>query len=239
MTTKPRVLMIDVGGTNVKLMLSGSDEMRKFPSGRTLAAGQMTQQTKDLARDWSYDCVSIGFPGLIKDGKPLREPLNLGGDWLGFDFEKAFGQPVRVINDAALQALAAYQGGRMLFIGFGTSIGCGLVLDGTVTTVELGLVPLSGEAKFMDKLTKASLKERGVKRWSRDVNTAVALLRDVFWPEDTVIGGGNAKFIEPFPEQCRRGSNRDALRGAERLWPGTDMLAEPWGTTWRVTFPRT
>lgn len=214
----PRVLMIDIGGTNVKLMVSGKDEMLKFPSGRELSAQQMVEQTMKLTRRWRYDCVSIGFPGLVKNGAPIREPLNLGGGWLDFDYAGTFGRPVRMINDAVLQAMAAYQGGRMLFIGFGTSIGCALATDGVITNVELGLVPIGKSSRFMDRLSKAARKERGHDKWQRDVHTAVALLRDIFWPEDTVIGGGNAKYLDPLPSGCRRTANRDAIRGAERLW---------------------
>ncbi|HEY2342035.1 MAG TPA: ROK family protein [Chthoniobacteraceae bacterium] len=233
-TTKPRVLLIDIGGSNVKAMVSGSEEMRRFPSDRTLSATGMVEGVHKLTGDWRYDRVSIGFPGLVRDGAPVREPLNLGDGWLGFDFEKAFGAPVRIINDSALHALAAYQGGRMLFIGFGTSIGCGLVADGAITTMEPGLIPLKSGQPYMERLCKSSLKERGTKRWSRVALEAITLLRDVFWAEDVVIGGGNAKHIDPFPENCRRVSNRNALRGAERLWPGSEMLAEPNGSTWRI-----
>ncbi len=234
MLEKPTVLMVDIGGSNVKIRVGGSEEMRKFPSGRELRADEMVQEVQKLADTWVYDCVSIGFPGLICDGKPTREPLNLGGGWLDFDYEKAFGKPVRMINDAALQALAVYQGGRMLFIGFGTSIGCGLVADGTLTTVEVGLIPLKDDRTFMERLNKDSLRKRGAKRWSRDAHIAIALLRDVFWPDEVVIGGGNAKHIEPPPENCRLTSNHNAFHGAERLWPGADMLAAPHGTTWRI-----
>lgn len=232
---KPRVLMIDVGGSNVKLMCSGNTEMRKFPSGRELSAEQMVAQVKEFTAGWSYDCISIGFPGLIKYGAPVREPLNLGGGWLGFDFARAFGCPVQMINDAALQALAVYEGGRMLFVGFGTSVGSALVADGTVTNLELGLVPIGRRGMFMDRLSKAARKERGEAKWQADVHTAVALLRDIFWPDDTVIGGGNAKHIEPLPPGCRRSNNLNALRGAERLWPGSDMRAICFGSSWQIT----
>lgn len=210
--------MIDVGGTNVKLRVSGREEMLKFPSGRTLTAEQMVERTLQLTDEWSYDCVSIGFPGLVKDGIPSREPLNLGGGWLGFDFQHAFGRPVQIINDAVLQAMAAYEGGRMLFVGLGTSIGCALADDGIITNIEVGLIPIGKETRFMDRLSKAARRERGHDKWQRDVHTAVALLKDMFWPDETVIGGGNAKHLHPLPAGCRRTSNRDALRGAERLW---------------------
>lgn len=213
-----RVLMIDIGGTNVKLRASGREEMIKFPSGRSLSAQQMVEQTLQLTGDWAYDYVSIGFPGLVKDGVPVREPLNLGGGWLNFDFSAAFGCPVRLVNDAVLQALSVYEGGRMLFIGFGTSIGCALAVEGVITNIEVGLVPIGKDGRFMDRLSKAARRERGHEKWQRDVFTAVALLKDMFWPDETVIGGGNAKHLSPFPAGCRRTSNREALRGAERLW---------------------
>lgn len=213
-----RVLMIDVGGTNVKLRVSGREEMLKFPSGRELSAKQMVEQTLQLTSDWAYDCISLGFPGLVRDGIPAREPLNLGGGWLGFDFAGALGRPVRIVNDAVLQATAAYEGGRMLFVGLGTSIGCALAMDGIITNIEVGLIPLGKEDRFVDRLNKAARRERGQEKWQRDVYAAVTLLKDMFWPDETVIGGGNAKHLYPLPAGCRRTSNRDALRGAERLW---------------------
>ncbi len=232
---KPDVLMIDIGGSNIKLMVTGcGEEMIKTPSGPNLSAVGMCDKVRKLTEGWPYDCVSIGFPGLVRDGKPCREPLNLGGGWLGFDFDAAFGCPVRMMNDAALQGLSAYEGGRMLFVGFGTSTGCALCADGVITNVELGMMRLSNGAQYLERLTKAARRERGQEKWLRDVTEAVSLLRDLFWPDDTVIGGGNAKHLDPLPEHCRRTSNLDLLRGAERLWPGRDTYAESCGTTWVV-----
>lgn len=151
-----------------------------------------------------------------------------------FDFAKALGRPVRIINDAALQALAHYKGGRMLFVGFGTGVGAAIVADGVVVPVELGLIPLSKRHTFMSRLNKKARRVYGHSRWQQDVQRAVALLRDVFWPSDTVIGGGNAKHLDPFPENCRPGSNRDAIRGAVRLWEDGKFHAEPHGTTVRI-----
>jgi polyphosphate glucokinase len=229
-----KVLMIDIGGTNVKMMVSGNGEMRKFPSGRELTARAMVAAVKESTSDWDFEVISLGFPGLVKNGGLIREPLNLSGGWLRFDFERAFDRPVRIINDAAMHALANYQGGRMLFVGFGTSVGAALVADGVVVPVELGLIPFSRRSTFMSRLTKEARRQNGQKRWQRDVHTAVQLLQDIFWPEDTVIGGGNAKVLDPLPPRCRRTSNLDGIIGAARLWKGVDLYAEPCGTTWRI-----
>jgi len=229
-----KVLMIDIGGSNVKAMVSGNEEMRKFPSGRTLTARQMVAGVKRLTKDWEYEVIALGFPGLVENGKLVREPLNLSGGWLRFDFAKAFGRPVRIINDAALQALANYKGGRMLFVGFGTSVGAALIADDVIVPVELGLIPFSRKQTFMSRLTKEARRINGHARWQKDVHAAVLLLQDIFWPGDTVIGGGNAKVLDPLPPECRRTSNREAILGAVRLWGGADFRAEPYGTTWRV-----
>lgn len=229
-----KILMIDVGGTNVKIMLSGGRTMRKFRSGPKLTARGMVRGVKALAHDWQYDAITLGFPGLVEDGKLAREPLNLNGGWMRFDFEKAFGKPVRIINDAALQALANYKGGRMLFVGLGTSVGCALVADGAVIPLELGLIPLGRRGSFMSRLSKEARRRDGQKRWQKAVEKAVELLADAFWPRDFVIGGGNAKHLDPLPKGCRRTSNKEAVRGATRLWKGADMLATAHGTTWRV-----
>lgn len=232
--SRMKILMIDVGGSNVKVMLSGSREMRKFRSGPKLTARGMVRGVKALTKDWKYDAITLGFPGLVEDGKLAREPLNLNGGWMRFDFEKAFGKPVRIINDAALQALANYRGGRMLFVGLGTSVGASLVVDGVVVPLELGLIPLGRKGTFMTRLAKVARKRGGQKRWQKAVEEAVALLGDVFWPRDFVIGGGNAKHVDPLPKGCRATTNKEAIRGAMRLWKGADMLATPQGTTWRV-----
>lgn len=175
-----KILMIDIGGSNVKLMVTGEEEMRKIPSDRELSAKKLVKQVKERASGWKYDAITIGFPGLVKDGALVREPLNLGDGWLDFSFKKAFGCPVRIINDAALQALASYEGGRMLFMGFGTSIGASIVADDVIVPVELGLVPMSSGEPFLKRLTKVARKENGDKKWQRDVTKAVGLMQDVF-----------------------------------------------------------
>lgn len=231
----PRVLMIDIGGSNVKVMLTNNPEMRKFPSGRTLTAQAMVEGVKSLVKDWVYDCVTLGFPGLVKDGKLLREPLNLSGGWLNYDFSAAFARPLRIINDAALQALANYTPGRMLFVGFGTSVGAALIADDVIVPVELGLVPFGKKHRFMTTLTKEARRNLGQQRWHEYACSAITLLQDMFWPTNTVIGGGNAKNLEPLPPNCIRTTNREAIRGAIRLWDGADIHAKAYGTTWRIS----
>jgi polyphosphate glucokinase len=229
-----KVLMADVGGTNVKLMASGHEGVRKFKSGRGLTARQMVSKSLETATGWEFDAVTIGFPGLVANGQPVRDPLNLGGGWVGFDFEAAFARPVRIINDAAMQALANYEGGRMLFLGFGTSIGSTLIVDDTVIPIELGLLRIGKKQTFVGRLSDAALQQYGRKKWQRAVETAVAILRDAFWPTDTVLGGGNAKLLNRLPPGCRRSENQEAFIGANRLWKGADMVAEARGTSWLI-----
>jgi polyphosphate glucokinase len=226
--------MIDVGGSNVKLMASGHEGRRKVPSGKTLTAAQMAKEVLAATEDWEYEAISLGFPGLVADGKPAKEPLNLGGGWLKFNYKKAFKKPIRFINDAAMQALASYEGGRMLFLGFGTSTGATIIVDDVIIPLEIGMLRLSKGERFMDRLTKEAYQKDGAKRWLSAAYDAIEIMRDVFKPDDTVLGGGNAKAIDPVPKGCRSRDNQAAFIGAERLWPGADMLAEPYGTSWRI-----
>jgi polyphosphate glucokinase len=233
-----KILMIDVGGTNVKLMVSGKNEVRKVPSGPAFTAKQMANEVLAATKDWNYDAITIGYPSLIEDGKPVREPLNLGGGWLAFNYEKVFKKPVRFINDASMQALANYNGGRMLFIGFGTSTGAAYIIHDVIVPLEIGLLRLTKRGQFMGRLCKEHLKRIGKKRWMRYVQDSVSILQDVFKPTDTVLGGGNAKLIDPLPPGSRLSANNGAFRGAERIWPGSDMLAEPLGNSWRIKHKR-
>lgn len=229
----PRVLMVDVGGTNVKMLVRGVKEPRKFSSPRQLTAEQMVAGVLEHTQDWKYDVITVGFPGLVRDGQVARNPLNLGGEWEGFDFSAAFKKPARVINDAAMQALAHYREGRMLFVGFGTSIGTCLIADDVIVPVETGLLRLAKDERFMDRLTKEAFR-RDRKKWQHSVEVAIALLRDMFWPDHVVLGGGNSKHLDPLPEGSERVSNREGIRGAIRLWEGSDMVAIPQATTWRI-----
>lgn len=231
-----KVLMLDIGGTNVKLMASGHEGFRKVPSGPELTAARMAREVKAALMDWSYDAVTIGFPGLVADGRPVREPLNLGGGWLRYDYEKAFKAPVRFINDAAMQALAHYESGRLLFLGFGTSTGCALVADDVIVPLEVGCLRLPNGRRFMDCLTDDVREKVGRGRWLKNAYPAIEMLREVFTPDVTVLGGGNAKDIDPLPEGCMVRDNQEAFTGACRLWPGTGtgMLAEAHGSSWRI-----
>jgi len=230
-----KVLMIDVGGTNVKLMAAGHEGFRKVPSGPNLTAAQMVRGVLRATKDWQYDAVTIGFPGLVADGKPVQEPLNLGGGWLKYNYKKAFKAPVRFINDAAMQALASYKDGRMLFLGFGTSVGAALVVDDVIVPLELGHLCLPDGRLFMERLTDEARQRRGKKKWLRSVHAAIEMLRDAFSPDDIVLGGGNSKDIDPLPPGCRQKDNQEAFRGATRMWGGADMLVESHGTSWRIT----
>lgn len=227
--------MIDVGGTNVKLMASGHEGFRKVPSGPELTAAKMVREVKKALEDWKYEAVTIGFPGLVAEGKPAREPLNLGGGWLKFDFKKAFKAPVRFINDAAMQALANYHEGRMLFLGLGTSTGCAVVVDDVIVPMEVGTLCLPNGKMFMERLTDEARQRQGKKKWLKSVYPAIENLRNVFSPDDIVLGGGNAKDVDPLPPGCRIRDNQAAFLGATRMWPGADMLAEPYGSSWRIT----
>jgi len=229
-----KVLMIDVGGTNVKLMASGHEGRRKVPSGPKLTPSRMVREVLKATEDWEYEAISLGYPSPVVDGKPAREPLNLGGGWLKFDFEKAFKRPVRFINDAAMQALASYQKGRMLFLGFGTGIGATVIVDDVIIPLELGNLRLGRTACFKDMLGNEARQRLGRRRWRKAALDAIEILQDVFRPDDIVIGGGNGKDIDPLPEKCRLRDNQAAFIGATRLWPGADMIAEPYGSSWRI-----
>lgn len=229
-----KVLMIDVGGSHVKFMNDRDGEMRKIKSGNTLTAAEMAGEVRAETADWEYEAISIGYPSLIKKGRPVRDPLNLGPGWLNFDYEQAFEKPVRFINDAAMQALGNYVHGRLLFLGFGTSIGTCVIADEIILPIEIGMIKFSRKERFMDRLSKESLKQGGIEPWLEAVHEAVELLRDVFHPDETVLGGGNSKLIEPLPEHCRPVGNASAYIGALRLWDDADMYAVPQESTWKI-----
>ena len=213
-----KILAIDVGGTHVKALVKGQREPRKIPSGPTMTAGEMVRQVKSLVRDWKYDAVSIGYPGPVIQGRPLREPYNLGKGWVGFDFRKAFGRPVKVINDAAMQALGSYRGGRMLFLGLGTGLGSAMIVDGIIEPMELAHLPYKKGKTYEDYIGLRGLKRLGKKKWRRHVFDVVECLRAAMEPDYIVLGGGNAKKLKKLPPHTRRGDNRNAFLGGFRLW---------------------
>ena len=211
------VLVVDVGGRSVKILATGQSERRSFSSGPTLAPKRMVAEVKKLAGDWMYEVVSIGYPGPVVRGRPIAEPYNLGRGWVGVDFGAAFGCPVKVVNDAAMQALGSYRGGKMLFLGLGTGLGSTIIIDGIVEPMELGHLPYK-KGTYEDYVGRAGLKRRGKKRWRGDVADVVARLIAALEPDDTVLGGGNVKKLEALPPHCRAGANANAFRGGFRLW---------------------
>jgi polyphosphate glucokinase len=218
-----RVLVIDVGGTSVKILASGQSESRSFPSGPMLTPRRMVAAVKKLAADWTYDAVSIGYPGPVLSGRPSAEPANLGRGWVAFDFAEAFGRPVKVINDAAMQALGSYKRGKMLFLGLGTGLGSALVVDGMVKPMELGHLPYR-KRTYEEYVGRAGLERSGKKKWQRHVADVVERLVAALQPEETVIGGGNVKKLDVLPSRCRAGENANAFRGGFRLWVGADAI---------------
>jgi polyphosphate glucokinase len=221
-----QVLVVDVGGTNVKLLATGQTERRKFASGPTMTAEQMVAGVRAAADGWKYDAVSIGYPGPILRGKPVSEPHNLGPGWVGFDFEAAFGCPVKVINDAAMQALGSYQGGRMLFLGLGTGLGSAMIVDGIIEPMELGHLPYR-KGTYEDYVGARGLERAGKKKWRRRVEDVVARLAVALQADDVVLGGGNVSRLKALPPGCRAGDNANAFRGGFRLWEESSNRVSP------------
>jgi len=211
------VLVIDIGGTHVKVLATGQKTMRQFDSGPSLTPRKMVSQVRKLVSDWKYGAISIGYPGPVLLNRPVSEPWNLGKGWKGFNFEAAFKLPVRFINDAAMQALGSYKRGKMLFLGLGTGLGSAAIVDGIIEPLELGHLPYK-EATFEDYLGIRGLKKYGKKKWRRYVADAVERLIAALEPEDVVIGGGNVHRLEKLPRGCRAGNNANAFRGGFRLW---------------------
>jgi polyphosphate glucokinase len=211
------VLVVDVGGTNVKILATGQKESRRFPSGPTMTPRQMVSGVKQLAADWQYEVVSLGYPGLVLRGRVAAEPHNLAPGWVGFDFKAGFGCPVKVINDAAMQALGSYKGGELLFLGLGTGLGSALVTEGVVLPMELAHLSYR-HGTFEDYMGARGLRRLGRKKWQHHVEYGVARLIAAFHPDEVVIGGGNAKKLKELPPGCRAGDNANAFLGGFRLW---------------------
>ncbi len=228
-TDKPpdpaRILVIDVGGSHVKFRLGPRGRIHRFVSGPDMTAADMARQVRKLARDLPYEAVSIGYPGLVLHGRIAAEPYNMGPGWVGFDFAKAFGRPVRVINDATMQALGSYEGGRMLFLGLGTGLGATLILDGTVEPMEIGHMPYKRGRTFEDYAGERGRKRLGNKKWRKAVAEVVTRLKEVLEADYVVLGGGNAARLKELPEGVRLGDNLNAFKGGLHLWRGDDPLA--------------
>jgi len=212
------ILVVDVGGTNIKALATGRRNVLKIPSGPKMTARKMVRLVRQGTIDWHYASVSIGYPGPVLHGKPVSEPANLGGGRVGFDFKKAFGCPVHLINDAAMQALGSYKGGRMLFLGLGTGLGSALIVDGMLEPMELAHLPYEKGRTYEEQVGKAALKRLGKKKWRRGVADVVMRLKAALEADDVVLGGGNSKLMRALPRGVRLGSNANAFAGGYRLW---------------------
>ncbi|RKT47326.1 ROK family protein [Thiocapsa rosea] len=212
-----KILAVDVGGTHVKILASGQSERREFESGPTLTAAAMVEQVKALAADWAYDRVTVGYPGPVLHNRPVAEPHNLSSGWVAFDFADAFGQPVKVMNDAAMQALGSYRGGKMLFLGLGTGLGSTMIVAGQIEPMELGHLPYR-KGTYEDYVGLRGLQRHGKKKWRAFVADVVERLVAALEPDDVVLGGGNAKRLTELPAGCRLGDNANAFVGGFRVW---------------------
>lgn len=216
---KPRrVLVVDVGGTHVKTRLSGRRQMREFESGPKLSARAMVKRVLALNADLKFDVVSIGYPGVVVHGKIAAEPHNLGPGWMGFDFRKAFGRPVKILNDAAMQALGSYEGGRMLFLGLGTGLGSALIVDGAIAPMEIAHLPYKSDRTYEDYVGDRGRRRMGPKKWRKVVAEVVERLRLALEADYVVLGGGNARKLKKLPKGARLGGNDFAFLGGYRLW---------------------
>jgi predicted NBD/HSP70 family sugar kinase len=213
-----RILVIDVGGTHVKVLATGHKQRVEFPSGPKMTPAKMVAAVRAATADWKYDAVSIGYPGAVVHGRPIIEPNHLGSGWVGFDFRKALGRPVKIVNDAAMQALGSYRGGRMLFLGLGTGLGSALIVDNVLEPMELAHLPYKKGRTYEDYLGLAGLERLGKKKWRHEVNEVVRQLKSALQADYVVLGGGNARLLKKLPPGTRLGDKSNAFQGGYRLW---------------------
>ncbi|AMN41016.1 polyphosphate glucokinase [Rhodoplanes sp. Z2-YC6860] len=216
--SRRRILVIDVGGTHIKFEVSGQRERREFNSGPQMTAKRMVSEVKRLTKDWDYDVLSIGYPGLVVRDRVVAEPHNLGPGWAGFDFQKAFKRPVKLLNDAAMQALGSYDGGRMLFLGIGTGLGSAMIVDGVIEPMELAHLPYRKGKTFEDYAGVRGIRRLGKRKWRKHVLDIINRLTAALQPEYVVLGGGNADKIGKLPRGVRLGGNDNAIKGGYKLW---------------------
>jgi polyphosphate glucokinase len=218
-----KVLVIDIGGTHVKIMATGHGKERKADSGPAMSAQGMVDIVLHLAGHWKFKAVSMGYPGPVVHGKPFLEPKHLAAGWVGFDFERAFSRPVKIVNDALMQAVGSYEGGRMLFLGLGTGLGSAMVVENVAQPMELAHLPYKDGRSFEEYLGEAALETMGQDAWRKEVAAVVARLQAALEPDYVVLGGGNVRLIDQLPPGCRRGDNKNAFAGGFRLW-GDDAV---------------
>ena len=219
-----KVLAVDIGGSHVKILATGRRARRRVVSGPEMTAQQMADAVKGLAEGWDYDVVSLGYPGPVMHNKPLLEPINLGGGWCGFDYEGAFGKPVKIVNDALMQAVGSYEGGRMLFLGLGTGLGSAMIVDKVAQPMELAHLPYKKGRSFEDYVGSAGMARLGKKRWRKEVFKVVARLQAALQPDYVVLGGGDVKVLDELPPGSRRGDNANAFKGGFRIWQEGGIL---------------
>jgi polyphosphate glucokinase len=223
--TKRIVLAVDVGGSHVKALTSTESQRRRFKSGSELTAKQMVEGVLEVVEGWPWEVVSVGIPSPVRNGKVVSDPVNLGEGWVGFDYEGAFGKPTKVVNDAAMQAVGSYEGGRMLFLGLGTGLGSTLIADGVIEPLELGHLPFRKKT-FEDYVGERGLEKLGKKKWKVAVFETVERLRSAMEPDEVVLGGGGVAELDELPPGCRRGANENAFLGGFRLWDPDSGLRE-------------
>jgi polyphosphate glucokinase len=221
-----RVLVLDIGGSHAKLLVTGRRMPVKFPTGSKMTPAQLMREIRRVTQDWKYDAVSIGFPGPVIHGRIVSEPHNLGPGWVTFDFARAFQKPVAIVNDAAMQALGSYRGGRMLFMGLGTGLGMAMIADGVLEPMELAHLPYKDGRTYEDYVGFRGLERRGKKKWRRSVEKVVARFKQALQADDLVLGGGNIKYLKHVPAGARLGSNRNAFLGGFRLWSRDSRYAK-------------
>jgi polyphosphate glucokinase len=220
------ILVVDIGGTHVKVLATGESERREFPSGPDMTPERMVAGVKEIAQGWRYEAVSIGYPGPVLHNRPVAEPHNLAKGWVGFDFQAAFERPIRIVNDAAMQALGSYRGGKLLFLGLGTGLGTAMIVDGVIEPMELGHLPYK-KATYEDYVGLRGLERFGKKKWRRLVADVVERLVAALEPDDVVLGGGNVKNLKELPPGCRVGDNANAFLGGFRLWEDDVAACQP------------
>lgn len=235
--SQKNILAVDVGGTHIKVLATGRKEPVKIPSGPKMTPKKMVKEVREATKDWNYSVVSIGYPGPVVHGHPLTEPHNLGSGWVGFDFRKAFGRPVKIVNDAAMQALGIYRGGRMLFLGLGTGLGSAMIVDGILEPMEVAHLPYKKGRTFEDYLGLRGLKRLGKKKWRRYVARIAEQLKNALGADYVVLGGGNAKLLKTLPPGCRSGDNSTAFTGGFRLWDEPEEQAK-WNRGLKLEAPK-
>lgn len=213
-----KILVIDIGGTHVKVLATGHRKFVEIPSGPKLTPAKMVAAVRAATEGWKYEVISMGYPGAVVHGRPISEPHHLGSGWVGSNFKKVFGGPVKIINDAAMQALGSYQGGRMLFLGLGTGLGSALIVENILEPMELAHLPYRKGRSYEDYLGQAGLKRLGKKKWRRHVKQVVQQLKTALQADYVVLGGGNARLLKKLPPDTRRGDNANAFEGGYRLW---------------------